>query len=340
MPDDRTVVARGEVNRLCRAALAAAGASPGVADLLTDAALFAEDRGFSGVGVAHLLDYLDAMDAGRLDGRAVPHLSSPTPAVVRSDARGGIAHAGFDAAFDRLTEAARRLGVAVFVQHGSYTCGQLAWFTERLAGAGLVALATAVSPALLAAGPGGGRVFGTNPMAWSVPRVQQPPLTVDQASSVTAFVAVRERAARGEALPDGWALDAEGRPTTDAEAALEGALLPFGGYKGANIALFVEVFSSMAGGLWSLDAPAFHAGSQSPSIGMFVLAVDHRSLGSDVPGRVEEHVDRLADLGVRRPGINPEQVVPADRFELRADVLDALRHRAGRGAASPTPGGA
>ncbi|SDC93319.1 (2R)-3-sulfolactate dehydrogenase (NADP+) [Geodermatophilus telluris] len=332
-PDDRVVVDRAEVDRLCRAALAAAGASPRVADLLTDAALFAEDRGSTAVGVAHLLDYLDAMDAGRLDGRAVPRLTSPAPAVVRSDARGGIAHAGFDEAFDRLTEAACRFGVAVFVQHGSYTCGQLAWFTERLADAGLVALATAVSPALLAAGPGTGRVFGTNPMSYSVPRVQQAPLTVDQASSVTAFVAVRDRAARGEALPEGWALDADGQPTSDAEAALSGALLPFGGYKGANIALFVELFSSMAGGLWSVDAPAFHAGSQSPAIGMFVLVVDHRALGEDFPGRVEQHVDRLADRGVRRPGINPGQVVAADPIELPADVVNTLRRRGGRDAA-------
>ena len=137
-----------------------------------------------------------------------------------------------------------------------------------MAAAGLVAVATAVSPALLAAGPGTGPVFGTNPMAYSVPRAGRPPFTVDQASSSSAFVSVRHAAARGTPLPEGWAVDADGRPTTDPEAALAGALLPFGGYKGANIALLVELLSSMAGGRWAVDAPPWDSGPQSPSIGM------------------------------------------------------------------------
>jgi (2R)-3-sulfolactate dehydrogenase (NADP+) len=103
--------------------------------------------------------------------------------------------------FAGLVEAARRYGVGVFAQHGSFTCGQLGWFTERLATAGLVAVATAVSPALLAAGPGTGRVFGTNPMAYSVPRGGRAPFTVDQASSSTAFVSVRDAAAQGTPSP-------------------------------------------------------------------------------------------------------------------------------------------
>jgi (2R)-3-sulfolactate dehydrogenase (NADP+) len=223
------------------------------------------------------------MDDGRLDGRAVPRISRPSPAVTTSDARGGIAHTGFDEGFPGLAEGARRYGVGVFAQHGSFTCGQLGWFTERLAAAGLVTVATAVSPALLAAGPGTGRVFGTNPMAYSVPRAGRPPFTVDQASTSTAFVSVRDAAARGTSLPAGWAVDADGRPTTDPEAALTGALLPFGGYKGANIALLVELLSSMAGGRWSVDAPPWDTGRRSPSVGMFVLAVDHSALGPGFP---------------------------------------------------------
>ena len=163
--------------------------------------------------------------------------------------------------------AAHRYGLAVFAQQRAFTCGPLGWFTERLADAGLVAVATAVAPAVLAAGPGTGRVFGTNPMAYSVPRPGRPPLTVDQASSSTAFVSVRDAAAQGTPLPEGWAVDADGRPTTDPEAALAGALLPFGGYKGANIALLVELLSSMAGGNWAMDAPPWDTGSRSPRSG-------------------------------------------------------------------------
>jgi (2R)-3-sulfolactate dehydrogenase (NADP+) len=329
-PGDVVAVERAEVGALCMAALTAAGAGRRVAELLTDAALFAEDRGKAVVGVAHLLDHLDAMDGGRLDGRAVPRISHPSPAVTTSDARGGIAHTGFDEGFAGLVEVARRYGVTVFAQHGSFTCGQLGWFTERLAAAGLVAVATAVSPALLAAGPGTGRVFGTNPLAYSVPRAGRPPFTVDQASSSTAFVSVRDAAARGTPLPEGWAVDVDGRPTTDAEAALTGALLPFGGYKGANIALLVELLSSMAGGSWAVDAPPWDSGTRSPSVGMFVLAVDPGVIGTDFPVRAEEHLERLAGAGVRLPGGRPPEppTLPPDHLALGADVLLALRRRA------------
>jgi hypothetical protein len=111
---DVVAVDRVEVGALCRAALDAAGASRRVAELLTDAALFAEDRGKAVVGLAHLLDHADAMDDGRLDGRAVPRISRPSAAVTTSNARGGIAHTGFDEGFAGLVEAARRYGVSVF----------------------------------------------------------------------------------------------------------------------------------------------------------------------------------------------------------------------------------
>jgi (2R)-3-sulfolactate dehydrogenase (NADP+) len=142
-------------------------------------------------------------------------------------------------------------------------------------------------------------------MAWSVPRPDRAPLTVDQASSSTAFVSVRDAAAQGTPLPEGWAVDADGRPTTDPEAALDGALLPFGGYKGANIALLVELLSSMAGGNWSMDGPPWDSGARSPSVGMFVSGVQ-------LPGD-------------RRAG---PLTVPADHLVLRADVVAALRRRA------------
>lgn len=306
------------------------GASRQVAELLTDAALFAEDRGKSVVGVSHLLDYVDAIHDGRLDGRAIPLVSRPCLAIVASDARGGIAHTGFEEGFAGLAEAARQCGVAVFAQQGSFTCGQLGWFTERLADVGLVAVATAVSPALLASASGGSRVFGTNPVAYSVPRAECAPFPVDQASSSISFVTVRDAAARDTLLPEGSAVDVDGHPTKDPEAALAGALLPFGGYKGANIALLVELLSSMAGGHWSMDAPAWDTGSQHPSAGMFVLAVDHNAFAPDYPARVDEHLERLASSGVRLSGSSAEPPATADgRLTLRADVLDDLCRRAG-----------
>jgi (2R)-3-sulfolactate dehydrogenase (NADP+) len=145
------------------------------------------------------------------------------------------------------------------------------------------------------------------------------------------FVSVRDAAAQGTPLPEGWAVDADGRPTTNPDAALSGALLPFGGYKGANVALFVELLSSMAGGRWSVDAPPWDSGSQSPSLGLFVLGIDHSAIGREFPARAEEHLERLADSGVRLPGSRRTEppAVPTSDLALRTDVLATLRRRAG-----------
>ena len=320
-------VDRREVIALCTAALDAAGTSRQVADLLVETALFAEERGHPEVGVAHLLDHIDAMADGRLDGRAVPLLERRSAVVTPPHARGGIPQTGFHEGLTDLVQAARSYGLAAFAQQGAFTCGPLGWFVERLADTGLVAVATAVSPAVLAAGPGTGRVFGTNPMAYAIPRPGRPPLAVDQASSSTAFVSVRAAAERGTPLPEGWAVDATGNPTTDPAAALAGALLPFGGYKGANIALLVELLSSIAGGNWAMDAPSWDSGSRSPSVGMFVLAVEPGTFGGSFLERVGQHLERLTEAGVRLPG-GSRTGPPAGTLTLRVDVAEALRLRA------------
>ncbi|SEB65767.1 Ldh family oxidoreductase [Rhodococcus koreensis] len=335
-PLSEVAVPREEIARIARTALQLSGASTAVADLLVDAALFAEDRGMRGVGVAHLLDYLHAIDAGRLDGNAVPRWERVAPGFISCDAQGGTFHAGFDAAFDELVTAAQSLGVAVFVQSGAFAGGQLGWFTERLSTHGLVALGAINSNALLATAPGTGRVLGTNPMSYSFPRMEQQVMTVDQSSSAAAYVNVRDAAARGEQIPEGWAVDAAGEPTVDSEAALEGAMLPFGGYKGANIAWMVELLAGMSGANWSIDAPSFDSGSEHPGVGMFILALDASKLQNDFVARADAHVVRLSTLGVRPPGT--PRMLPLTEIQVRADVLDQLSTRAGR-AVQPSTGG-
>jgi (2R)-3-sulfolactate dehydrogenase (NADP+) len=150
---------------------------------------------------------------------------------------------------------------------------------------------------------------------------------IDQASGATAYVTVRERAERGESLPPGWAIDARGEPTTDAAAALRGALLAFGGARGANIALMVEVLAAgLTGANWSLDAPGFDAGARSPGAGLFVLAIAPRLLATDFGERLEEQCARLERAGVYVPGRNGG----AARVELPDGLVDALDFYAAR----------
>jgi len=283
----------------------ALGASHENGHALADSIVAAEAAGQPSVGFAHLIDYLEALAAGRIDGKAEPALTRPAPAIILSDAGGGIAHTGFDRGFADIVSAARSFGLALFVQKNAFTCGALGFFAGRLAQQGMVAIAATNGPALIAPQGATKPVYCTNPLAFAAPCADAPPLLIDQSSSATAFVNIRSAAAAGKPIPKGWAIDAQGRPTTDAKAAMKGALLAFGGTRGANIALMVEVLAAgLSGANWSLDAPPFDAGSESPGTGLFVLAIDPKLIDPRFEERLAVQSSRLAvDYGVHVPGM-------------------------------------
>ena len=294
-----------EAVSLCEQAAIAAGASKETATALAKSAVAAEARGARAVGLSHFLDYLDALDAGRIDGRAEPVITRPALALYVSDAKGGAAHTGFDRVFGDLAKSARLFGVTIFAQRNAYTCGELGYFTGRLASEGLVSFAATNGPALLAGAGGAKPVYCTNPMSFAAPVEDGAPLVIDQSSSATAFVSIRKAAEEGLEIPAGWALDAQGKPTTDPAEAMKGALLAFGGNRGANIALMVEVLAAgLSGANWSLDAPSFSEGHDSPGTGLFVLAIEPKLIDPDFAGRLKAQLDRLAfDYRVHIPGV-------------------------------------
>ncbi|TIT40112.1 MAG: Ldh family oxidoreductase, partial [Mesorhizobium sp.] len=135
---------------LCRMAALGAGANEEAAQSLAASIVAAEAEGLSTVGLSHFIDYLEALEAGRIDGKAEPVITRPALAIYLSDARGGLAHTGFDRTIDGLAKAARLFGVAIFSQKNAYTCGALGYFTGRLAAQGLVSFAATNGPAVLA----------------------------------------------------------------------------------------------------------------------------------------------------------------------------------------------
>jgi (2R)-3-sulfolactate dehydrogenase (NADP+) len=314
-----------EAADLAARAVRAAGASDAAARSLARATVSANAHGKGSSGFSHLMDYLAALQAGRIVGDAEPIVTLPAPAAIHCDARGGIAQVGFDRAFDSLCERAETFGLALFAQNGSYTTGELGYYPRRLAEAGLVAFAATSGPALMTVAGAKTPVYCTNPIAFAAPLDEGPPLLIDQASSATAFVQLRQYAERGEPLPAGWAVNADGEPTTDPQAALRGALLAFGGARGANIALMVEVMAAgLAGANWALDAPSFISGDRSPDAGLLVIAITPALLAPDFPQRLRLQLDRLAKLGVHIPG----RRAAATEIEL-PDALAAEIERAG-----------
>ncbi len=325
--DERTTLTLDAALALCERACRALGASPDVARSLATSIVAAEADGQPSVGFAHFLDYLDGMTAGRIDGKAEPVITRPAPAIILSDAAGGIAHLGFDRAFEDFVTTAHSFGLAAFVQRNAFTCGALGFFAGRLAEKGLVAFAATNGPAIVAPEGATKPVYCTNPLAFAAPRAGAAPLLIDQSSSATAFVNVRAAADAGRPIPEGWAIDAEGRPTTNAAAAVTGALLAFGGARGANIALMVEVLAAgLSGAHWSLDAPPFGVGSEGPGTGLFVLALDPKLIDPDFEARMAAHTARLAeDYDVHIPG--PAKVAARNRARQEGVDLPAALHK-------------
>ncbi|MVA26539.1 Ldh family oxidoreductase [Agrobacterium vitis] len=305
-----------------------AGADPASARSLVDATMSAACFGPPTLGFPHMVDYLNSYRDGRINNTPAPRLTHPLPAMLTSDADGGIAQLGFDLFFKELVEAARSFGIAIFTQTNSYTTGELGYYVRRLAADGLVGFAVTNANAMVVSKPGGPAVYSTNPMAFGFPLGDGSlPLIIDQASSATAYVNIVAAAAEGKPIPIGWAVDDSGVDTDNPKKALEGALLPFGGRKGANIALLVEMLSAgLSGGSWSLDTPDFRSGSARPAVGLTILAMMPGTPEDNRIARARKQTDRLANAGVFIPGTSGSKPghIPSARLRMRRSVYETI----------------
>ncbi|WP_438754343.1 Ldh family oxidoreductase [Pararhizobium sp. O133] len=321
-------IGQAEAEELAMKACLHAGANRPSARSLVDATLSAARFGPPTLGFPHMVDYLNSFCEGRINGNPQPRLDRPFPAYLSSDADRGVAQLGFDLAFEDLVAAAGTFGIAIFTQTNSYTAGELGYFVRRLADRGLVGLAATNANPMVVAKPGGPKVYSTNPLAFGFPLGDGLlPLIIDQASSATAFVNIVAAAADGRPVPEGWAVDAKGIDTTDATKALAGALLPFGGRKGANVALMVEMLSAgLSGGPWSLDVADFRSGDRSPGVGLTVLAMMPGAIDEGRVARAREQAKRLQDLGVFIPGINGGEPAAqrSKTFKMPRSIYDAV----------------
>jgi (2R)-3-sulfolactate dehydrogenase (NADP+) len=295
-----------EVEQLSHRMLISSGASALQAGSTARSIRDAEADGLRTVGLSYLPTYCDHVACGKVAGDAVPTLTRPLPATVVVDARHGFCHPAYEHGERALIDATRSCGVGLLAITHSYSAGVLGWFVERLASEGLVAMMFANCSSLMA--PAGGRraFFGTNPLAWAAPRSSGPPVVADLSASTVAWVKVNAAAQAGEPIPLGWALDADGNPTTDARAALAGSMTPAADHKGSALALLVDIMSGgVAGSNFSFEASDF-AGTVGgpPDVGQVVLAIDPTSImGPGFVDRIEVELHALAaEPGVRLPG--------------------------------------
>ncbi|MDH3386482.1 MAG: Ldh family oxidoreductase [Gammaproteobacteria bacterium] len=315
-----------EVDDLARRALAACGAHGRQLELAVQSVVDAECDGIRTVGLGYLPLYCGHLQVGKINRDAVPSHAQIAPSVLRSMADSGFAHAAFADAEDAFYVLARQQGIAALSIVDSYSAGVVGWFVQRMATAGLIGLGFANSPSAVAPAPGAGPFFGTNPMAFAIPRGERDPIIADMATSQVALVTIKKAAAEGRSIPLGWGYDADGNDTTDAAAVINGgALAPAGGYKGMLLGLLVDLLAGvLSGPHCSFQAPVFknNTGGE-PRVGQFFIAI---SPGGLTPGGDHAYADRLetmlaalaAEPGVRLPGARRHE----SRLKAETDGVD------------------
>ena len=321
-----------EAEALVAQALQRAGANAAMAAAAARALVLAEAQGLGSHGLARVAQYAAHLRNGRVDGQARPRLATARDAACVVDAGDGLAFAACELAVREACERAQRHGVADAGVVRSHHAGVLVDHLRPAAAAGLVGLGFANSPAAMPAAGGRHPVFGTNPVAAVFPRRDADPLLIDLSLSEAARGKVMVAAKEGQPIPPGWALDAQGQPTTDARAALEGSMLPIGALsspKGAMLALVVELLvTALIGANFGFEASSFFVDEGNrPRIGQAFLVIDPDALAGrgSYLDRIEVLVgEMLGDEGVRLPGARREAL--RRRAEAEGiEVPDALR---------------
>ena len=301
---------------------------------LTIASLLrAEMEGLPSHGFSRIPYYAAQAAAGKVDGHAVPLVERPRPGVVTVDACCGFAFSAFADGLPVAAQAARESGVALLAVRNSHHAGVLGFPVADLAEQGLVALGFANSPASLAPYGGTKVTFGTNPLAMACPRKNAPPLVIDLSMGLLARGKILQAAKKGELIPEGAAVDAQGNPTRDPAKAFDGALLPFGGPKGYALALIVEIMSAtLTGAALAIEASSlFTPDGPAPRLGQSFLIMDPAATaGANFVDRVEQLLTFITDQpGTRLPGDRrialSQQARQSSSIDLSADLLTELR---------------
>lgn len=301
---------------------AAAGASPANAASVAWAIVTAEADGLKGHGLSRVPTYLAMLKSGKIDGQVVPKASRPKPGVLAIDAGHGFAYPAIDLAIAEIPDLAREQGIIAAPIRRSNHCGAAGLHVERLAQQGLVAMLFANTPGAIAPWGGSKPVFGTNPIAFAAPLAGREPVVIDMALSKVARGPIVAAKQKGQAIPEGWALDVHGKPTTDATAALAGTMVPLGDAKGATLAMMVEILAAaLVGAHFGFQASSFLDGEGGPpDTGQLILAIDPHAMGGNwFDERMRALVHAIeAQEGTRLPGVRRLTL----RAKARAEGID------------------
>lgn len=265
----------------------------------------AEIDGLASHGLARVSQYAAHAKNGRI--ALAPKIKvRPFKAAALVDACDGLAFPALRFATDLSVNLASKNGLGLVAVNNSHHFGVAGHYVEAAARAGYISILFGNTPAAMPMVGGSKAIFGTNPLAAAFPLVNQDPLVIDMSLSAVARGKLLVAAKNGQSIPEGWALTADGKPTTDPQEGLKGLMLPLGGDKGALLALIVELLVvGLSGSRFSYEADSFFdSAGNRPRIGQLILTIDSGLAGPGVfASRMQDFVQTLmADSGTRLPG--------------------------------------
>ena len=278
------------------------------AEVLTEGDL----RGVASHGLLRLPYILRALRRGTIIAGAKVKVVKETPATALIDGGHGLGHHIATRAMKLAIEKAKKCGVAAVGVHNSNHFGIAGYYAELAMREGLIGIVTTTTDALVHPWGGVEPLLGTNALAIGIP--SEPPVLLDMATSVAARGKLVEAMKKGKPIPEGWAIDPKGKPTTDPKKGLEGALSPFGGVKGYGLAFVLEL---LAGPLVGAAAGKDVVGTLEPTEvfctkGDFMIAVDPKAFVTreEFSAKTREFIQRVKSSR-KAPGVG-EIMIPGE----------------------------
>jgi LDH2 family malate/lactate/ureidoglycolate dehydrogenase len=314
-------VAPDDLRRLAAAALTSAGAQPRHAEWTADILVEGDLMGLGTHGVLRLLTYCERLGLGGINARADIRIERKAPSLALIDGDNGLGPAVALCALEQGLAMAQESGIAYLGCRRSNHLGALAPYALKACAAGFVLVCGTNASTTIA--PWGGREarLGNNPLSIAAPCPAAPHFILDMAMSVAARGKIRKALSEGSPIPEGWAVDAAGRPTLDPAAALGGFLLPFGAHKGSGLSQAVDILSGvLSGARFLTDITPWTDFPEQPSgTGHFFLLIDpKRLLGAAAYDAAIAHFRALVQ---GTPPAEPSQPVemPGEREQRRRD---------------------
>ena len=300
-----TRVSIAEAEQLVKEAFLRNGVKEAVAESVSTALVAAEAEGQVGHGFSRVKDYLAQVKSKKINVDAKIKIEHPKPTSISIDADYGFAYPALDQAISEGALTAKEYGSAIVSIFNSHHCGALSVQVEKIANQGLIGVMMANTPKAIAPWGGKDPFFGTNPIAFAVPRIAKDPLVIDLSLSKVARGKIMHAKKVNTKIPEGWALDSSGKPTTDPDQALKGSMLPIGEAKGSALALMVEILAAtFSGGKPSNEASSFfNPDGDPPGVGQFLMFIDPGKDKGSFLNRLEKLIANIEEIeGVRLPG--------------------------------------